>query len=51
MMSDVRETMGAALKLLGYSMNSTKPDQLEEAKQLLLEQKPLLRGYFASFAV
>ena len=51
MMSDVRETMGAALKLLGYSMNSTDPDQLEEAKQLLLEQKPLLRGYFASFEV
>jgi spermidine/putrescine transport system substrate-binding protein len=51
MMSDVRETMGAALKRLGYSLNSTDPDQLEEAKQSLLEQKPLLRGYFASFEV
>ncbi|MDQ5811192.1 MAG: spermidine/putrescine ABC transporter substrate-binding protein [Actinomycetota bacterium] len=51
MMTDVRETMGAALKRLGYSLNTTDSDRLEEAKRLLLEQKPLLRGYFASFEV
>jgi spermidine/putrescine transport system substrate-binding protein len=51
MMTDVRETIGAALKRLGYSLNTTDSDRLEEAKQSLLEQKPLLRGYFASFEV
>ena len=51
MMTDVRETMGAALKRLGYSLNTTDSDRLEEAKQSLLKQKPLLRGYFASFEV
>jgi spermidine/putrescine transport system substrate-binding protein len=43
--------MGAALKRLGYSLNTTNSGRLEEAKRLLLEQKPLLRGYFASFEV
>jgi spermidine/putrescine transport system substrate-binding protein len=46
MMDDVRETLGAALVQLGYPINATDSEQLEEAKQLLLEQKPLLRGYF-----
>lgn len=46
MIDDVRETIGAALYRLGYSINSTDPDELEEAKELLVEQKPLLRGYF-----
>lgn len=48
MINDVRETLGAALYRLGYSVNSTDQEQLEEAKAELLEQKPLLRGYFAS---
>jgi spermidine/putrescine transport system substrate-binding protein len=51
MMTDVRETIGAALKRLGYSLNTTDSGRLEEAKQSLLKQKPLLRGYFASFEV
>ncbi|MGH3087705.1 MAG: ABC transporter substrate-binding protein [Rubrobacteraceae bacterium] len=46
MLDDVRETLGAALMRQGYSINSTDEAELEEAKQLLLEQKPLLRGYF-----
>jgi spermidine/putrescine transport system substrate-binding protein len=46
MMDDVRETLGAALVQLGYPINATDQEQLDEAKQLLLEQKPLLRGYF-----
>lgn len=45
MLNDVRETVGAALKYLGYSVNSTDPDQLEEAKELLMQQKPLLAKY------
>ena len=39
------ETVAAALKLLGYSLNSTDPKELKLAKQKLLEQRPLLAGY------
>ena len=45
MLNDGRETIGAALKYLGYSLNSTDPAQLEEAKQLLLQQKPWIKAY------
>lgn len=46
MKKDVRDSLGVALKKLGYSMNSTNDDELEEAKALLLEQKPLVNGYY-----
>ncbi|MGI6084013.1 MAG: ABC transporter substrate-binding protein [Acetivibrionales bacterium] len=46
MKKDVRDTMGVALKKLGYSMNSTNDNELAEAKQLLLEQRPLVNGYY-----
>jgi len=45
LLNDMREVMGAALKYLGYSMNSTDPAQLEEAKQVILAIKP----YIATF--
>lgn len=45
MLDDVRETLGAALKLLGKSLNSTDPADLEQAARLLLEQKPLVKAY------
>jgi spermidine/putrescine transport system substrate-binding protein len=48
MLNDVRETMGAALYRFGYSVNTTDPDQLDEAEAALKEQKSLLRGYFDS---
>ena len=41
-----RDTVGIALKKLGYSYNTTDPGQLEEALHLLQQQKPLLQGYF-----
>lgn len=41
-----RDTVGIALKKLGYSYNTTDPSQLEEALHLLQKQKPLLQGYF-----
>ncbi len=44
-LNDMRETLGAALKYLGYSINSTDPAQLEEAKQTVLAIKP----YIATF--
>jgi spermidine/putrescine-binding protein len=35
MLNDPRETMGAALKYLGYSLNSTSLDELQEAADLV----------------
>lgn len=40
LLNDGREVIGAALKYLGYSLNSTDPAQLEEAKQVILAVKP-----------
>lgn len=35
LLNDPRETIGAALKYLGYSLNSTSEDELAEAKELV----------------
>ena len=48
MLNDTRETLGAALYKLGYSVNATDQEQLREAEAELKKQKPLLRGYFDS---
>ncbi len=45
MLDDQRETLGAALMYLGYSINATDPAQLEEAKNLLIEQADCVRAY------
>ena len=45
MLDDQRESIGAALKLLGYSVNSTDLGELAEAKAKLIEQKPLVKQY------
>lgn len=45
MLDDVRETMGATLKSLGYSYNSKNPTELEAAYNKLLEIKPALAGF------
>lgn len=42
MFDTYRDTIGAALKKLGYSLNSDNPEELEEAKALLLEQRKLV---------
>ena len=42
MFDTYRDTIGAALKKLGYSLNSENPEELEEAKQLLIEQRKLV---------
>jgi spermidine/putrescine-binding protein len=47
MLNDVRETMGAALKYLGYSLNSTDEAELEEARDLLIQQKQWIYAYDA----
>lgn len=45
MLDDVRETFGAALKLLGKSLNSEDEHDIEAAAVLLMEQKPLVKAY------
>lgn len=45
MMNSTRDSIGIALKKLGYSMNSRDDAQLQEAKQELLNQKPLVAAY------
>jgi spermidine/putrescine transport system permease protein len=45
MLDDVRETIGAALKSLGHSLNSTEPQEIAAAAERLAEQKPLLKAY------
>ena len=45
MQNSVRDAFGIALKYCGYSLNSTDLDELEEAKELLLQQKPLVQAY------
>jgi spermidine/putrescine transport system substrate-binding protein len=48
MIDDERETLGAALRYKGYSANSSDAAQVDEAKALLLAQKPNVKGYYSS---
>lgn len=45
MLNDMRESMGAALKYLGYSINTTDEEQLMEARDLLIRQKEWIYAY------
>jgi spermidine/putrescine-binding protein len=45
MLDDVRETFGAALKLLGKSLNSADQNEIHAAAELLMKQKPLIKAY------
>jgi spermidine/putrescine transport system substrate-binding protein len=45
MMDDPAEVFAACLKHLGCSLNSENPEQLRRARDLGIEQKPLLRAY------
>lgn len=47
LLDDVRETMGAVLKSLGYSYNSTDPDELEAAYDRLVELKPAIASFMS----
>ncbi len=44
-LDDERETPGAALKYLGYSVNETSPEAHAEVEELLIAQKECLAGY------
>ena len=43
--SDVREVMGAALRMLGYSLNSTNQQQVKQAYEKLVELKPAIASF------
>lgn len=45
MQDSVRDAFMVAQKMLGYSMNSTDKDELEQCKNKLIEQKPLVQAY------
>ena len=46
MENSVRDCFLVPLKQLGYSLNTTNPDELDEALDMLLDQKPLIYAYF-----
>lgn len=48
MLDDPREALGAALKLLGHSLNERDPAVLRQAAAMLKEQKRLVRTYNSS---
>lgn len=45
MLDSVRDTLGMTLKKLGYSVNTTNDTELLDAKDALLQQRPLILGY------
>jgi spermidine/putrescine-binding protein len=45
LLNDPRETMGAALKYLGYSLNTTSQDELDEATALVSSAKGNLAAF------
>jgi spermidine/putrescine transport system substrate-binding protein len=45
MLDDPFDTMGSALKKLGFSVNAIDPTQLDRARVEAIRQKPLLRAY------
>lgn len=45
MPSDVRELVGLALRALGHPENGASAEQLEDARRLLLEQRPCVAEY------
>ena len=45
-----RLSMSVALQKLGYSINTTNMDQIEEAKEELIKQKPLVYAYLTDEA-
>ena len=52
MMDSVRDTIGIALKMCGYSMNSFDEDEIQEAGDLLMKQREdgLIAGYILDTA-
>ena len=49
LLDDIRETMGAALKFLGHSANSTREQELRDAAALVQEWKQRLAGFESEY--
>ena len=45
MWDSMRDVIGVSLKRLGYSINSTNENELNEAKKALISQSSILKGY------
>ena len=45
MLNDQREVFGLALRALGHSLNSRNPQIIQQAKDRLILQKPLVKAY------
>ncbi len=45
MLNDIRETLGTALKVLGYSINTTNPEEVNQAGDLIIEWKQNLAKF------
>ena len=50
MQNSMRDTFMLALKYLGYSLNSNDENEVRQAQQLLLEQKPDVQAYLVDEA-
>jgi spermidine/putrescine-binding protein len=48
LLDDTRETLGSALKYLGYSLNTTNPDEVDEAAALIAATKDKLAAFNSS---
>ncbi len=46
MLNSIRDAMGITLKYLGYSLNTRDLNELTEATELLIQQKPLVKAYY-----
>lgn len=45
LLADQRAVIGIALKYLGFPMNSTNPDEVAAARDLLIKQKPHIKAF------
>ena len=45
MLNSPRDTLAIALVMAGHDLNSTDPDDLADAKAILIEQKPMVLAY------
>lgn len=45
MLDSQRDSIGITLKMLGYTLNSKNKNELQEAKEMLIQQKPLVLAY------
>ena len=45
MLDSQRDSIGITLKMLGYSLNTKNPEELDKAKEALMEQKKLVLAY------